>query len=214
MPVHFRTILACAAMVLSTVRPCMRAQAGADNPSFVCNTSMFPTNVREKVASRIRQAIGGGQVQDGPFTFCVFLYADPLVQPNASHPSLMISIPGVGWSALWVYHGANIRGNTIESYGLAPDQVTPKLEYTSFSVATGEVGSGVGCLSPGTRDRVIECGLAYRWTLLRERTERRLPSLQPERVYQISLLTPPISSSPSRTSAEASRQRMRIQPGT
>lgn len=150
MRVRFRTILACAAMILLTVRPCMRAHAGAGNPSFVCNTSMFPTNVREKVASRLRQAIGGGQVQNGPFTFCVFLYADPQVQPNAEHPSLMTSIPGVGWSALWVYHGANIRENTIESYGLAPDQVTPKAGYSSLQ--RGDWGGRFGGGVPESKD--------------------------------------------------------------
>lgn len=135
---------------------CLLASAAPEDPPFVCNTSIFPPDIRERVASRVSQAIGGRQVQNGPFIFCVFLYADPLIQPNADHPSRMSAIPGIGWSALWVYQGADIQGEITESYGLAPGQVTPKVRYSRLRRGDwgGRFEGGVPLLTKLPGDRV------------------------------------------------------------
>ena len=111
----------------------------------MCNISLFPADVRDTVADRVRKAIGGGQVQNGPFTFCLLLYADPALQPSAAHPSFMTDIPEVGWAGIWVYTGEAISGKTTESYGVEPGEITPTVGYSHIKPGMwgGRFGGGV-----------------------------------------------------------------------
>jgi hypothetical protein len=113
--------------------------------TLVCDPSIFPTDIRSQVEARVRQAIGGGQIRSGPFSFCVLLYADAALQPHADHPSRMTDIPGVGWTGLWVYRGKALSGNITESWGFAPGGIKPTAGHYRLEPGNwgGRFGGGV-----------------------------------------------------------------------
>ncbi|MDF2627745.1 MAG: hypothetical protein K0R39_1576 [Symbiobacteriaceae bacterium] len=108
------------------------------------------------MTASLRQALGGGQFQSGPFLFCLFLYADPAFQPNANHPSRMTDVPGVGSAALWVYQGSEVGGRFAESHGVLPGGTQPRAGYDR--IRPGDWGGRFGglVLPKGSRpgDRV------------------------------------------------------------
>jgi hypothetical protein len=121
--------ITCAMLLASVFRSCWVAPTVAGSPSHVCDTSIFPVDVRDQVESRVRQVTGSGQIQSGPFNFCLLLYADSNLQASGNHPSRMTNIPGVGWSGLWIYQGKEISGNITQAHGSLPDGIMPTTGY-------------------------------------------------------------------------------------
>lgn len=127
----------------------------------VCDVSIFPSEIRGELSFRVEHAIGGGQVKSGDFTFCTFIYSDPALQPTNSAPSQISSVPGVGWTAMWVNKGKSIAGTVTESYGILPDQLTPKAQYDgiAFGQAGGRIGGGIPVSTNGRSDQVTELAI-------------------------------------------------------
>jgi hypothetical protein len=127
----------------------------------VCDVSLFPSEIRRELSFRVEHAIGGGQVKSGDFTFCTFLYSDPSLKPTNSVPSQISSVPGVGWSAMWVNQGKAIDETVTESYGILPDQLTPKARYdgVAYGQAGGRIGGGIPFSTNGRSDQVTELAI-------------------------------------------------------
>lgn len=131
----------------------------AQRSAAVCALDGFPELTRRTVNRQIEAAVGGGEVQDGPFTFCLILYADPSLRSKseADHPSRASDIPGIGWTAVWVYQGPGLVGEIPVAYGALPDGVEPRASYRVLE--DGEAGgrTGGGVVLPdgaGAGDRV------------------------------------------------------------
>lgn len=109
-----------------------------------CDITFFSASPQANVIARLRTAVGGGQIEQGPFTFCLILYADPTLRSpgQAWHPSMTSAIPGIGAMALWVYHGPGIEGRITQSFGPLPDGVRPISGY--YQLQNGQSGGRIG----------------------------------------------------------------------
>jgi len=86
----------------------------------------------------------GGQVKDGPFTFCLVLYSDARLQPTSDHPGLMSEVPGIGLAALWFYDGPSGEGPVVQSLGLMPGPLQPIAQFHALQKgASGNRFGGV-----------------------------------------------------------------------
>ena len=54
--------------------------------------------------------IGGDTVQEGPFTFFLWLFRDPRMNQQPAIPSLYSDLDGIGIYKSWVYQGPDVNG--------------------------------------------------------------------------------------------------------
>ncbi len=67
-------------------------------------------------------SVGGGTVQNGPFTFCLWIYRDPSLNQNPVTPSLYSDMNGYGAYLYWVYNGKeDLPGPVTEWWGVEPN---------------------------------------------------------------------------------------------
>lgn len=93
--------------------------------------------------------LGGGSVQDGPFTFDLRLFRDPAFTPQPVAPSLYSDMQGWGAYTYWTYTGSEVIGPVTTYWGTEP-QVDQLLQATYSLVAIGSSGGRTGgILLPG-----------------------------------------------------------------
>jgi len=63
--------------------------------------------------------IGGGEVQNGDFTFNIRLYCDERLRPD--DPEHFSDLAGLGVYSRWTYRGPKIEGEFWDMFGVAPD---------------------------------------------------------------------------------------------
>ena len=91
--------------------------------------------------------VGGDVVQDGPFTFFLWLFRDPRMNQQPAIPSLYSDLDGIGIYKSWVYQGPDLSGPARLDWGTLP-QLNPFMEYSSLTNGEGDGGLG-GVLLPG-----------------------------------------------------------------
>ncbi len=93
--------------------------------------------------------LGGGAVQDGPFTFDLRLFRDPTLTLQPLSPSLYSDLQGCGAYMYWSYTGTEVIGPVTTYWGTQP-HVEQLLQATYSSVSTGSTGGRTGgILLPG-----------------------------------------------------------------
>ncbi len=93
--------------------------------------------------------LGGGKVQDGPFTFDLRLYRDPQLTSQPLAPSLYTDMEGFGAYTYWSYNASEVIGPVTTYWGIE-SHLEQLLQATYSSAANGSTGgrSG-GILLPG-----------------------------------------------------------------
>ncbi len=66
------------------------------------------------------QPLGGGAVQDGPFTFDLRLHRDPAFGANPVAPSLYSDLEGIGLYSVWRYEGPDLAAPVAVYWGVEP----------------------------------------------------------------------------------------------
>ena len=94
-------------------------------------------------------AVGGGTVQDGPFSFDLRLIQDPSLTQQPVAPSLYSDLEGFGSYMYWSYTGSEVIGPVTTYCGTEP-QVDQLLQATHALVQIGSRGGRTGgILLPG-----------------------------------------------------------------
>ncbi len=83
--------------------------------------------------------IGGDVVQDGPFTFFLWLFRDPRMNQQPAIPSFYSDLDGIGIYKSWVYQGPDVSGPVRLDWGTLP-QLHPFMEYSSLTNGEGDSG--------------------------------------------------------------------------
>lgn len=91
--------------------------------------------------------IGGSTVQDGPFTFFLWLFRDPRMNLHPVATSLYSDLDGVGIYQCWVYQGPDLNGPAQVYWGTLP-QLDLIIEYPSLTGGQGDGRLG-GVMLPG-----------------------------------------------------------------
>lgn len=91
--------------------------------------------------------LGGGTVQNGPFTFFLWLFRDPTMNPQPAITSLYSDLNGIGAYQSWVYHGPNLNGPLQVYWGTLP-QLNLFVEYPMLTDGQGDARIG-GVMLPG-----------------------------------------------------------------
>ncbi len=91
--------------------------------------------------------IGGGTIQNGPFTFFLWLFRDPTMNQHPDITSLYSDLNGFGIYKCWVYQGPDLSGPVHFYWGTVP-QLNEVMEYPALTDGQGDGGSG-GILLPG-----------------------------------------------------------------
>lgn len=91
--------------------------------------------------------INGGVVQDGPFTFFVWLFQDPSFNPEPATTSLYSDLSGYGVYLFWVYQGPGLPGPVTEWVGVEPN--LQELNTYANLKANDQGGRSGGVLLPG-----------------------------------------------------------------
>lgn len=87
--------------------------------------------------------LGGGTVQDGPFTFDLRIFQDPTLTSQPVAPSLYSDLPGFGSYLYWSYTGTEVIGPVTTYWGTEP-QVEQLLQATYSLVRVGSSGGRTG----------------------------------------------------------------------
>lgn len=106
---------------------------------LVISVSGFPTP-QEPLSSSV--------VQDGPFTFDLRFYRDPIFGKNPIAPSLYSDLEGIGIYVVWEYHGPALPPPATIYWGVDPD-LSPLLqqsEYQSNGIKEGDKNGWTGGL--------------------------------------------------------------------
>jgi hypothetical protein len=126
------SVSTCISVVLATTflvgRPVL-----AYSPAEVCTIDKFP-NLKHLSSQRRVEVLGGGEVQQGPFTFCLFLYTDP--EPVVLHPGRIEEIPDAYWAAFWRYDGSGTEARV--SY--RPMLSAPDVRQLAYHLHQGDSG--------------------------------------------------------------------------
>jgi hypothetical protein len=94
-------------------------------------------------------AIGGGTVEDGPFSFDLRIIQDPSLRREPVAPSLYSDLEGFGSYMYWSYTGSEVIGPVTTYWGTEP-QVDQLLQATHALVQIGSSGGRTGgILLPG-----------------------------------------------------------------
>ncbi len=91
--------------------------------------------------------VNGGVVQDGPFTFYLWIYQDPSLNQNPVTTSLYSDLNGYGAYLFWVYQGRDLPGPIVEWYGTEPN-LQELNTYTRIKT-NDQGGRSGGILLPG-----------------------------------------------------------------
>lgn len=87
--------------------------------------------------------IGGGTMQDGPFTFLLWLFRDPTLSLQPVTSSLYSDLDGIGVYLHWVYEGENSIG-PVETFGGSPQFLMPFPMGTFARIESGSSGGRTG----------------------------------------------------------------------
>lgn len=136
-------------------------------------TSLTPTSTIDYLATLGAQIpqptpeniVASGTVSDGPFTFTLIVYSDPLMGPEAPlGPSSYSDLPGIGVYVNWVYNGSKIQGAISENCGTAPYINTCGSFYNELNRGDQGGRAGGGILLPGGwLSGTSEVGDQVRW---------------------------------------------------
>lgn len=97
----------------------------------------------------LENILGGGTVQDGPFTFDLRLYRDPRLTRAPVAPSMYSDMEGIGAYMYWFYMGSEPVG-PVETYLGTLPQLDQLLQATFDSIRLGSSGGrNGGILLPG-----------------------------------------------------------------
>lgn len=93
--------------------------------------------------------VGGGIIQNGPFIFYLWLFRDPMFNPQPDITSLYSDLDGFGIYMSWVYQGVDLEGPVHVSWGTLPQL----REFDVYPTLThGQGGGGEGGIGlPGGR---------------------------------------------------------------
>lgn len=93
--------------------------------------------------------IGGGTVQDGPFSFDMRLFLDPTMNQQPIATSLYSDLNGIGAYMYWFYQGSDIIGPVETYWGTLPS--LDQLQQDTYpSISHGSSGGRIGgILLPG-----------------------------------------------------------------
>jgi outer membrane lipoprotein-sorting protein len=113
------------------------------------------------------QTAGGGTVTDGPFTFDLRLYHDPILSPDTTlGPWAYSDLPGIGVYADWGYHGPPLQGPITWRCGIEPQLSTVcggAYRQLQSGDHAGRTGGGVSLPTDiPLQDRI---GDTVRWTM-------------------------------------------------
>ncbi len=72
--------------------------------------------------------IGGDTIQNGPFTFFLWLFRDPTMNQHPDITSLYSDLNGFGIYKCWVYQGSDLSGPVHFYWGAVP-QLNEVMEY-------------------------------------------------------------------------------------
>lgn len=93
--------------------------------------------------------VGGGTVQDGPFTFDLRIFQDPTLTQQPVAPSLYSDMEGFGAFMYWSYTGSDVIDPVTTYWGTEP-KVDQLLQATFSLVRVGSAGGRTGgILLPG-----------------------------------------------------------------
>lgn len=91
--------------------------------------------------------IDGGVIQDGPFIFYLWLFRDPMFNPNPDISSLYSELDGIAVYISWVYQGNDLEGPVNISWGTLPFLHQFGMDAALSAVAWG--GGAIGIRLPG-----------------------------------------------------------------
>jgi hypothetical protein len=154
-PALFFSLVACHAQAGSiplSPSPTFQMSAVTSSPPSVETpppASVTPTPETQPVPPQPtpEHIIGGGTVQDGPFTFFLWLFRDPTMNRQPTITSLYSDLNGVGVYQSWVYRGPDLNA-AVQVYGGTLPQLDLIMEYPSLTSGQGDGRMG-GVVLPG-----------------------------------------------------------------
>ncbi len=93
------------------------------------------------------ERLNGGLVQNGPFTFFLWIYQDPSLTQNPATTSLYSDLNGYGAYLFWVYQGPDLPGPIVEWFGTELN--LQELNTYSGLKTNDQGGRSGGILLPG-----------------------------------------------------------------
>ena len=106
-----------------------------------CEITDTPSPPDLRMPPRPAAWMGGGLLDEGPFTFDLWLYCDPDLSLEGTGP-LLSEIGGLGVHLAWRYHGPEVTGSTKSFLGFSDDH-EPRAVWEG-GLSPGTVGSFTG----------------------------------------------------------------------
>lgn len=116
--------------------PTFSNQSSPETPAIILSPPVPPEPMPQDI-------IGGSNVQDGPFTFFLWLFRDPTMNQQPAATSLYSDMNGIGAYMFWTYQDENSIGPVETYWGTLP-HLEQLLQGTYTVISNGSSGGRMG----------------------------------------------------------------------